>query len=408
MAQAKEEREEMRAAKKADETFLAQMREGCQKEDEEYKKRLAVRSEELRALSETLKILTAEEARATFSRSTLSLLQEASEASSRRSSSSTQERASQRAMERIAKVARAHKNWAMLSLAVRVRLGSFTKVIEMMDKMTAELKKQQQEEFEKHEFCKKEIDETEDLIKAHTNTKEILDEKHLALTDKLASLKKDIDTLKKEVADMEVSLKDAGEQRKAENALYQQSIMDQRAAVNILNKALDRLKMFYATDATLVQTLQGQPVPGAAAAPPPPTGQAYESSGGAGGVLQMMMTIITDAEAEEKELDVTENNAQRRYAEFVTDATASIEADREAITGNEKLVASTEAQKAEVEGAQLSNDEELGRLADLLKAHHLDCDFLLKYFDLRQKFRGEELDSIADAKAILSGADFGK
>merc|ERR1719343_878770 len=155
MAQAKEEREEMRAAKDADETFLAQMREGCQKEDEEYKKRLAVRSEELRALSETLKILSAEEARATFSRSTLSLLQEASETSNRRSSSGAQELASQRAMERIAKVARAHKNWAMLSLAVRVRLDSFTKVIEMMDKMTAELKKQQKEEYEKHEFCKK-------------------------------------------------------------------------------------------------------------------------------------------------------------------------------------------------------------------------------------------------------------
>merc|ERR1740138_1481142 len=129
-----------------------------------------------------------------------------------------------------------------------------------MDKMTVQLKKQQKEEYDKHEFCKKEIDETEDLLKVHTLTKGDLDEKHLALTDKILSLKKDIDTLKKEVADMEVSLKEAGEQRKAENALYQQSVMDQRAAVNILNKALERLKMFYAKDA-LVQTRNGQPVP---------------------------------------------------------------------------------------------------------------------------------------------------
>merc|ERR1719343_1880700 len=165
--------------------------------------------------------------------------------------------------------------------------------------MTVELKKQQKEEYEKHEFCKKEIDETEDLIKVHTNTKETLDERHLALTDKLESLAKDIDTLKKEVADMEVSLKDAGEQRKAENALYQQSVMDQRATINILNKALVRLKMFYVKEA-LVQTRQGEePVPGAATAPPPPRGQAYESSGAASGVLQMVMKIITDAEEEE-------------------------------------------------------------------------------------------------------------
>jgi len=407
IAKAKADKAAMEDAKAADEAFLAQLEQSCKDEDAAYHQRLAARTEEIRALSEALKILTEEEARATFSRSTLSLLQEAAERSSRRAASSAQELASQRAMERIAKVARAHKNWAMLSLAVRVRLDSFTKVIEMMDKMTAELKKQQQEEYEKHEFCKKEIDETEDLIKVHTNTKETLDERHLALTDKLASLAKDIDTLKKEVADMEVSLKDAGEQRKAENALYQQSVMDQRATINILNKALDRLKMFYSKEA-LVQTRQGQPVPGAAAPPPPPKGEAYESSAGAGGVLQLMMKIITDAEEEEKVLDVSENAAQSRYAEFVTGATASIEADRSAIQDNEKLVAATESEKAEVEEAQLGNDAELDRLGKLLKAHHLDCDFLLKYFDLRQKYRAEELDSIADAKAILSGADFGK
>jgi len=39
---------------------------------------------------------------------------------------------------------------------------------------------------------------------------------------------------------------------------------------------------------------------------------------------------------------------------------------------------------------------------------HTDCDFTIKYFDIRQKARKEEMDAIVDAKAILSGADFGK
>jgi len=39
---------------------------------------------------------------------------------------------------------------------------------------------------------------------------------------------------------------------------------------------------------------------------------------------------------------------------------------------------------------------------------HLDCDFLLKYFDVRQKGRAEEMAAIAEAKAILSGANFGQ
>ena len=67
-----------------------------------------------------------------------------------------------------------------------------------------------------------------------------------------------------------------------------------------------------------------------------------------------------------------------------------------------------DSEKSETQGGQLSNEEELAKLSDLLKAHHLDCDFVVKYFDMRQTARQEEIDSIKDAKAILSGADFGK
>ena len=39
---------------------------------------------------------------------------------------------------------------------------------------------------------------------------------------------------------------------------------------------------------------------------------------------------------------------------------------------------------------------------------HLDCDFVMKYFQQRQDARAEEMNAIVEAKAILSGADFGK
>ena len=64
--------------------------------------------------------------------------------------------------------------------------------------------------------------------------------------------------------------------------------------------------------------------------------------------------------------------------------------------------------KAETEGAQLANDGSLASLDQLLKAQHLDCDWLLKYFQTRQEARQQEMDAIGDAKAVLSGANFGK
>lgn len=41
------------------------------------------------------------------------------------------------------------------------------------------------------------------------------------------------------------------------------------------------------------------------------------------------------------------------------------------------------------------------------KAQHVDCDFLLKYFDVRQKARAEEMDAITDAKAARAGVEGG-
>jgi hypothetical protein len=57
----------------------------------------------------------------------------------------------------------------------------------------------------------------------------------------LDTLAEQIATLKTEVSDMEVSLKRAGIDRKAENEMYQQHVADQRATVKVLNMALDRL-----------------------------------------------------------------------------------------------------------------------------------------------------------------------
>merc|ERR1740121_2132770 len=204
---------------------------------------------------------------------------------------------------------------------------------------------------------------------------------------------------------MEISLKEAGEQRKEQNSIFQTSISDQRATINILNKALTRLRAFYGF--AQVQT-HSQQEPGAAAPPPPtrPSSKSYEKSGLSGGVIQMLMKIIEDAESVEKELQVSEQHAQESYASYVQDTTNSIEANRAAIQEKEGHVASASSDKAETEEAQSANAEELETLGSLLKAHHMDCDYIIKYFNVRQKARAEEMDAINDAKAILSGSNF--
>jgi chromosome segregation ATPase len=141
-AKAKEELEVTTNALTADEAFLLETQKGCKYEDAEYAKRVKVRSEEIKALAETLDILTGDEARSLFDK-TISFVQLSAVSHASKARVAMQERARSNAMQRILKMSKKHKNWMLASLAVRVKLDAFTKVKAAMDKMLAELKQQQ-------------------------------------------------------------------------------------------------------------------------------------------------------------------------------------------------------------------------------------------------------------------------
>jgi chromosome segregation ATPase len=398
----------LETAKEADETFLGGLTKSCSEEAKQYEERVAVRSEEIKALGEALQILSEDDARDLFSK-TMSFFQLHDTKSSSDDSRSARARV-ERAAARMADAAKKQGSFSLASLATRLRLDGFEKVKEVMDKMTAELKAQQKEEDEKIELCKKDIDETEDSVKVAEGETQDLGSKFTKVTNTLAVLDEEISTLKSDVAASEVSLKEAGETRKAESTAFQTAIADQRATINILNKVLKRLQLFYSpkSAAALIEVrshdVGRRQEPGAAAPPAPPKPSDYEKSGGAGGVLQVLSKVIGDAEKDEKVIEMSEQKAQSDYATFVKDTKASIEADRDAIASNEASHAENEGVKAETEEAQAVKSEELGTLNSLLKAHHTSCDWLLEYYDVRKQARQEEMDSIADAKAILSGA----
>merc|ERR1719326_1217636 len=74
VANAKKDLQSLKEAKAADEAFLEELRKNCKIEDENYASRSKVRAEEIVALNETLKILTADDARDLFGK-TISFVQ---------------------------------------------------------------------------------------------------------------------------------------------------------------------------------------------------------------------------------------------------------------------------------------------------------------------------------------------
>merc|ERR1719335_1600829 len=400
-ANAKQDLEDTKAQMAADQKFLIELKKNCKIEDEAYAARTKIRGDELIALGEVLKILTGDAARDLFARSVgTSFLQVNSLSSTQARLLAKQKQARTSAASRILKAAKSTKDGQLALLAVSVKLDKFVKVKKAMDDLLAELKKQQKDEYEKNEFCKKEIDANEDTTKVKEQEKEDLEDKKADLENTIATLTKEIEDLKIQIAEMKVSLKRAGEDRKAENQDFQAAVSDQRAVVNILNKVLARLKMFYEKKGLVQTDMDSEQAP-----PPKPKG--YEKSGGAGGVMQLIQMIIEDAGREEQELVMSEQKAQEAYTSFIVETNKCLAACEKMITEKEEALSTAQGDKAESEAAIMAVTQELTSLKDLNIGLHADCDFIMENFEIRQTARKEEMDAIVEAKAILSGADFG-
>merc|ERR1712146_388998 len=124
-----------------------------------------------------------------------------------------------------------------------------------------------------------------------TREKQDLTAKIEDLTMTIEKLTNAIDALKAEIAEMQVQLKRAGEDREKQNKEFQTTVADQRETQKLLQAALKILGEVYgkAEKAALVQGRQ-EPV-----GPPPPAGfETYKKSAASGGVLSMIQQIISD------------------------------------------------------------------------------------------------------------------
>merc|ERR1719356_2032289 len=157
-------------------------------------------------------------------------------------------------------------------------------------------------------------------------------------------LTKAIDTLKAEIAEMQVQLKRAGEDREKQNKEFQSVVSDQRETQKLLKAAVGILGEFYgkAEKTAMVQKKQ-EPV-----GPPPPAGfEDYKKSAASGGVMSMLQQILSDAKAMEAAAIKSEEDAQKAYEDFVKETNASIEAKGKEIVNKSEEKAKAEADLVE-------------------------------------------------------------
>merc|ERR1719449_261129 len=394
LAQAKEDVEDTKKSLSADEQFLMMLKEKCSMTDSEWEERQKTRQLEMEACSKALAVLSSDDAHDLFTKTfNPSLLQKENAMHSERRN---------QASKLLSAVAKKVQNPRLATLAVRVRLDAFTRVKKAIDDMVTQLLKEKEDEIKHKDFCVEEFNTNELQTEKKEREKQDLTALIEDLEQTIKELTEAIDTLKAEIAEMQVQLKRAGEDREKENKEFQMTVADQRATQKLLTAALNILKGFYEKKAKAALLQKQEP----AGPPPPPGFEAYKKNAAAPGVMGMIQQIINDAKAMEAETIRSEEDAQKAYEDFVKDTNASIEAKSKDIVNKSETKAKAEADLVEAKENKEAVMLELEQLANYKAELHSSCDFVMKNFEIRQTARDEEIEALKQAKAILSGAKF--
>jgi len=333
---------------------------------------------------------------------------------------------------------------ALIEFSLKSKKVDFSKVVAMVDGMITVLGNEQKDDDSQKDFCvssletsEKEKADTESGIAASAAAIEEMTQSSANLADEIAHLQAEVKALDKAVAE-------ATEQRKEEHAEFLTFQTENSQAVQLVDAAKNRLFKFYrpnlhkeeprrelteeerlavaAGAADPRDAEEAMPKGGIAgtgitafvqirddAAPPPPpeTWGAYQKKDGkSNGVIALMEMLAKELEDGLVESKHEEETAQKDYERLMANSQATREQNVESITAKEAAKADLDTKVEATKEQKASQEAELSNIKNVIAQLHANCDFLIENYDLRKAARENEVESLKNAKGVLSGADF--
>lgn len=408
LAQAKKDLTETSDTKAADVKFLKELKTTCEDFAADYKQLSHARSEELKAVTQAVAILSEDDSREHLV-NTVSLVQTRAETHLNAVAWLRRSRAAEalrlagsgddesddllaawhgrhiRPSDRFSQESPRHT--VLELLAMKVQLEPMPEVTKAMDEMIADLKGEQGEEVKQKASCQEraqsnKLDHMDTLSKAD-DLKATLESMDL----EASTISKDIKHAEEEKINLAARVDEAAKIRNASKEEARMTEILQKKTQDLMYFSLEKLKTFYKRSETYVDAPEG-----------------YEKHSGSSAVMEMMQQIIDDSEklvADTKKAEATDE------AEFTALKEKSLELDlalQNTVTTKQeelsKLRQSRAATATQLESTQLT----IKSLEDGKDALENECGFLMKNFELRQQARLKEIEGLQGAKAILLGA----
>jgi hypothetical protein len=429
LATSKEEKEDREGQNERDEVFLADTKDACKKKADDWDLRVKARAEEIAAIGEAISVLRSDDARDTFKKSFESQEEAESFVQTRLKKKKRHTRRSL-ALSAIRRAAITSKDTRLdlivtmlanrdpLAAAMEAMNDPFKEVIASIDQMLEDLRKEEEEDLSKKEYCEKERSEKTQIAKMTSKEIDVNSETIDRLTSEIAAANKAIEEIDDQVEELNHELKEAKEQREKETPRYLADKADDTKAITLIETAVSALEKYYGsgdklllaqTKAEVRRSRQPFVEAGEAPTPPPDTWEAdsyKKAEGESEGILNILSLIKADIEKDVEKADAEEAAAQTAYETFegeVNDSIGKLEGTKSDLEGE---ISSKEEAMVTEKTERSTNQDNLDSTLEFLKEIAPGCDFIAINFDTRMQNRQLEVDGLNQAKAVIQGATF--
>jgi chromosome segregation ATPase len=435
--------EDTTAEMKETQAFVANLAAQCATKKKEWAERQAMRAEEVSAISEAIKILNDDDALDLFKK-TLSLAQSDKSFIQETSASSRVLRARDVIGSLRTGAGAKDARLALLQFSLKAKAVDFSKILAQIDGMVKVLGEEQKDDEETKAYCTTELDKSE---KSKAGTEDAIAQSEAAIeemTEESSTLASEIANLQDEIKALDKAVAEATEQRKDEHTEFITFQTENNAALQLIEKAKNRLFKFYRPNlhkeapkqelteeekilaasgrSDMIATTAPEMIAGTSqtafvqvrkasndAAPPPPpaTWDAYQKKDGkSNGVISLMEMLMKELQDGIVEAEHEEKTSQADYERLMEDSQKSREKSVESITSKEMAKAELDTKIADTKEALASQKAELTNVEQYIADLHAKCDFILENFDMRKAARENEVEGLKNAKSVLSGANF--
>lgn len=425
-ADSQAERDETEKQLEEDEAFFELTKQTCRTKAMEWAERSRLRSEELAGIGKAIAIIDSPESRAIFYNSSTTFLQlDASPASFLQlaGSSAYQSggnsllvRARARAYAGLANAAAKSGNMKLARIAASVKAGGhFDKVIVMIDEMIALLRKEEARDIMHRDLCQNGQDANKKDIAEAKHTIEVTAASIDEMNGKVKTMQEEIKQLERDISDTEMDMEERLEMRNKEQFAFEQSVKDDVAAIDIVNRAIVALSAFYKKNKIDLSLTQRRQPGGPEYTVDRDKAPELEFEGGdyggrkeeTGGLVAILEMIVADIQ---HEVDTARKDDAAAEAEYEKERQAMadlLQTTKENKIATEMKVADTKKSIAEKTDLHAQTEEELEVQKELMATLASDCNWVKTNFESRREKRKTEMDALAQAKNILAGAETG-